>query len=164
MLSNASSSAHTRARAYAAGDDGFFVAFLHRTQQAQRGSEPQAVTKAQCLRRLFELRLLARRARVRAVATLRALLAALLRLARSPIVCAVVECSRHDARRYRHGNRALRVSRGIKAGQVYINAFGAGGGIELPFGGMKKSGHGREKGFAALHDCSQIRTTITKHG
>ena len=62
------------------------------------------------------------------------------------------------------GNRALRVSRGIKAGQVYINAFGAGGGIELPFGGMKKSGHGREKGFAALHDCSQIRTTITKHG
>ena len=47
------------------------------------------------------------------------------------------------------GNRAVRVSRGIKAGQVYINSFGAGGGIELPFGGMKKSGHGREKGFAS---------------
>ena len=62
------------------------------------------------------------------------------------------------------GNRALRVSRGVKAGQVYINAFGAGGGIELPFGGMKKSGHGREKGFAALHDVSQLRTTIIKHG
>jgi aldehyde dehydrogenase (NAD+) len=62
------------------------------------------------------------------------------------------------------GNRALRVSRGIKAGQVYINSFGAGGGIELPFGGMKKSGHGREKGFAALHDVSQLRTTIFKHG
>ncbi|WP_294641144.1 aldehyde dehydrogenase family protein [uncultured Aureimonas sp.] len=62
------------------------------------------------------------------------------------------------------GNRAVRVSRGIKAGQVYINAFGAGGGIELPFGGMKKSGHGREKGFAALHDISTIRTTIIKHG
>jgi aldehyde dehydrogenase (NAD+) len=62
------------------------------------------------------------------------------------------------------GNRAVRVSRGIKAGQVYINSFGAGGGIELPFGGMKKSGHGREKGFAALHDVSQIRTTIIKHG
>lgn len=62
------------------------------------------------------------------------------------------------------GNRALRVSRGIKAGQVYINSFGAGGGIELPFGGMKKSGHGREKGFAALHDVSQLRTTIIKHG
>ena len=62
------------------------------------------------------------------------------------------------------GNRAMRVSRGIKAGQVYINSFGAGGGIELPFGGMKKSGHGREKGFAALHDVSQLRTTIIKHG
>ena len=62
------------------------------------------------------------------------------------------------------GNRAMRVARGIKAGQVYINSFGAGGGIELPFGGMKKSGHGREKGFAALHDVSQIRTTIIKHG
>jgi aldehyde dehydrogenase (NAD+) len=62
------------------------------------------------------------------------------------------------------GNRALRVSRGVKAGQVYINSFGAGGGIELPFGGMKKSGHGREKGFAALHDVSQLRTTILKHG
>ncbi len=62
------------------------------------------------------------------------------------------------------GNRAVRVSRGIKAGQVYINSFGAGGGIELPFGGMKKSGHGREKGFVALHDVSQLRTTIIKHG
>jgi len=64
----------------------------------------------------------------------------------------------------RDGNRALRVARGIKAGQVYVNAFGAGGGIELPFGGMKKSGHGREKGFAALHDMSTLRTMVIRHG
>jgi aldehyde dehydrogenase (NAD+) len=64
----------------------------------------------------------------------------------------------------RDGDRALRVARSIRAGQVYVNAFGAGGDIELPFGGMKKSGHGREKGFAALHDMSTLRTMIYKHG
>jgi len=29
---------------------------------------------------------------------------------------------------------------------------------------IKKSGHGREKGFAALHDMSTLRTIIHKHG
>lgn len=62
------------------------------------------------------------------------------------------------------GGRALRVARRIRAGQVYINAFGAGGGIELPFGGMKKSGHGREKGFEALHEFTTLKTIITRHG
>jgi aldehyde dehydrogenase (NAD+) len=51
----------------------------------------------------------------------------------------------------------------VKAGQVYINAYGAGGGIELPFGGMKKSGHGREKGMAALHELTTLKTLIMKH-
>jgi aldehyde dehydrogenase (NAD+) len=37
------------------------------------------------------------------------------------------------------------------------------GGIELPFGGMKKSGHGREKGFAALHEFSALRTLVIRH-
>jgi aldehyde dehydrogenase (NAD+) len=59
--------------------------------------------------------------------------------------------------------RATRVARKIRAGQVYINAYGAGGGIELPFGGVRKSGHGREKGFAALHDFTTLKTIVIKH-
>ena len=63
----------------------------------------------------------------------------------------------------RDGARALRVARRVRAGQVFINGYGAGGGIELPFGGMKKSGHGREKGFEALREFTTIRTLIVKH-
>ena len=51
----------------------------------------------------------------------------------------------------------------MRCGQVYINAYGAGGGIELPFGGVKKSGHGREKGFEALYEFSTLKTLIIKH-
>lgn len=61
------------------------------------------------------------------------------------------------------GARALRMARGIRAGQVYVNAYGAGGGVELPFGGVKKSGHGREKGFEALYEFSALKTVIIKH-
>ncbi|MEM6744502.1 MAG: aldehyde dehydrogenase family protein [Pseudomonadota bacterium] len=60
--------------------------------------------------------------------------------------------------------RALRVARKIRAGQVFVNAYGAGGGIELPFGGMGKSGHGREKGFEGLKEFTTLRTLVIKHG
>src|SRR5699024_851161 len=53
-----------------------------------------------------------------------------------------------------NGGCQQRVARAMQAGQVYINSFGAGGGVELPFGGVKKSGHGREKGFMALEEMS----------
>ncbi|MNQ99942.1 Aldehyde dehydrogenase PuuC [compost metagenome] len=56
------------------------------------------------------------------------------------------------------------MARGIKCGQVYINGFGAGGGVELPFGGVKKSGHGREKGFIALEEMSTTKTLIQFYG
>jgi aldehyde dehydrogenase (NAD+) len=48
--------------------------------------------------------------------------------------------------------------------QVLINNYGAGGGVELPFGGIGKSGHGREKGFEALYGFSQLKTVAAKHG
>jgi aldehyde dehydrogenase (NAD+) len=50
----------------------------------------------------------------------------------------------------------------ILAGQVYLNTYGAGGGVEYPFGGFKKSGHGREKGFEALEAFCQTKTVILK--
>jgi aldehyde dehydrogenase (NAD+) len=61
------------------------------------------------------------------------------------------------------GGRALRVARGLKCGQVFVNNYGAGGGIELPFGGVKASGHGREKGFEALYGFSSLKTVAIKH-
>jgi aldehyde dehydrogenase (NAD+) len=62
------------------------------------------------------------------------------------------------------GSRALRMAHALKCGQVYINNYGAGGGIELPFGGVKSSGHGREKGFEALYGFSTLKTVAIKHG
>ncbi len=51
-----------------------------------------------------------------------------------------------------------------RAGQVYVNNYGAGGGIELRFGGVKKSGYGREKGFAALGGFAALKTVVLRHG
>ncbi len=61
------------------------------------------------------------------------------------------------------GSRALRLARRLHCGQVFINNYGAGGGIELPFGGVKHSGHGREKGFEALLGFSTLKTVAFKH-
>lgn len=60
--------------------------------------------------------------------------------------------------------RALRLSRAVKSGQVFVNNYGAGGGVELPFGGVKGSGHGREKGFEALYGFGAMKTIAIKHG
>jgi acyl-CoA reductase-like NAD-dependent aldehyde dehydrogenase len=63
----------------------------------------------------------------------------------------------------RDGSRQMRLARKIVAGQVYINNYGAGGGIELPFGGMKHSGYGREKGFEGLRGFTQLKTVAIRH-
>ncbi|WP_226345846.1 aldehyde dehydrogenase family protein [Agilicoccus flavus] len=59
-------------------------------------------------------------------------------------------------------SRAHRMARRIRAGQVYVNTYGAGGGVELPFGGFKKSGYGREKGVEALDAFTQTKTVVVK--
>ena len=63
-----------------------------------------------------------------------------------------------------NGARALRMARAVRSGQVFLNNYGAGGGVELPFGGIGKSGHGREKGFEALYGFSTLKTVAAWHG
>jgi aldehyde dehydrogenase (NAD+) len=60
----------------------------------------------------------------------------------------------------RDGARQQRMARSIVSGQVFINCYGAGGGVELPFGGTKRSGHGREKGLMALEELSTTKTVV----
>uniref|UniRef100_UPI00356932AA aldehyde dehydrogenase family protein n=1 Tax=Hydrogenophaga sp. TaxID=1904254 RepID=UPI00356932AA len=64
----------------------------------------------------------------------------------------------------REGARQFRMARRVKAGQVFINNYGAGGGVELPFGGVKSSGYGREKGFEALYGFTTLKTVAIRHG
>jgi aldehyde dehydrogenase (NAD+) len=58
----------------------------------------------------------------------------------------------------------MRLARDLRAGQVFINNYGAGGGVELPFGGTGRSGHGREKGFEALYGFTRLKTVAAWHG
>ncbi len=48
-------------------------------------------------------------------------------------------------------SRALRMTRELNAGQVWVNTYRQLA-VQIPFGGMKKSGFGREKGEAALDE------------
>jgi aldehyde dehydrogenase (NAD+) len=64
----------------------------------------------------------------------------------------------------RDGARQFRMARRLRCGQVFINNYGAGGGVELPFGGFKASGHGREKGFEALYGFTALKTVAIRHG
>lgn len=63
-----------------------------------------------------------------------------------------------------NGARQMRMAKAIRSGQIFINNYGAGGGVELPFGGVGKSGHGREKGFEALYGFSVLKTIAAYHG
>ena len=64
----------------------------------------------------------------------------------------------------RDGARQMRMAKALRAGQVFVNNYGAGGGVELPFGGTGLSGHGREKGFEALYGFTSLKTVAAFHG
>ncbi len=56
---------------------------------------------------------------------------------------------------------AHRLAREIDAGQVYINEYFAGG-IEVPFGGNRSSGFGREKGLAAVRSYCKLKSVAAR--
>lgn len=58
---------------------------------------------------------------------------------------------------------AHRMARRIDAGQIYINEYFAGG-IEVPFGGNKKSGFGREKGLEGLKSYCKTKSVAARIG
>jgi acyl-CoA reductase-like NAD-dependent aldehyde dehydrogenase len=56
--------------------------------------------------------------------------------------------------------RAVRLARGVQAGQVTINGFGSRGVIGAPWGGYKHSGFGRTMGADAILDYTQLKTIV----
>jgi acyl-CoA reductase-like NAD-dependent aldehyde dehydrogenase len=53
---------------------------------------------------------------------------------------------------------AGRLARGLRAGTVWVNTFDASS-LATPFGGMKESGHGRDRSLHALDAYTQLKTT-----
>ncbi|RKQ35814.1 aldehyde dehydrogenase family protein [Oceanobacillus halophilus] len=60
-------------------------------------------------------------------------------------------------------SRAHYLSSRIDSGQVFINNYGAGGGVQMPFGGYKRSGFGREKGWIALYNYTQVKNVAVRY-
>jgi aldehyde dehydrogenase (NAD+) len=55
---------------------------------------------------------------------------------------------------------AQQMIRDVVSGQVFVNTYGASGGVELPFGGFRQSGYGREKGLEGLRGFAQVKTVV----
>lgn len=58
--------------------------------------------------------------------------------------------------------QAMQFARNVEAGQVFINGF-LKGGDTLPFGGVKESGIGREKGLAAMASYTAQKSVVISH-
>jgi aldehyde dehydrogenase (NAD+) len=56
--------------------------------------------------------------------------------------------------------QAVRLARGLQAGQVYINTYGPAGVIGAPFGGYKKSGFGRTMSPDSVLEYTQLKTVV----
>jgi acyl-CoA reductase-like NAD-dependent aldehyde dehydrogenase len=57
-------------------------------------------------------------------------------------------------------NAALRMSRRLQCGQVWVNTFGTRGVLGAPFGGFKNSGFGRIGSIDTVYAYTQAKTVI----
>jgi acyl-CoA reductase-like NAD-dependent aldehyde dehydrogenase len=60
-------------------------------------------------------------------------------------------------------DRALRYSRRLKSGTVYVNTY-LETSVQMPFGGFKESGLGRENGMDGLLEFTETKSTFIKLG
>ncbi|MFW0797552.1 aldehyde dehydrogenase family protein [Gordonia sp. CPCC 205515] len=60
-------------------------------------------------------------------------------------------------------DRALSVAKGLRSGRVWVNTT-IDGGPQLPAGGMKQSGYGREMGNAGFEEFTEIKTIQIREG
>lgn len=59
-------------------------------------------------------------------------------------------------------SRAHRVAAQLRAGSVWVNCYEESGDMNLPFGGYKQSGNGRDKSLHALEKYTELKTTLIK--
>lgn len=58
-------------------------------------------------------------------------------------------------------DRANHIIQGVRAGTIWVNTYNAFG-AQVPFGGYKLSGHGRENGEYALQNYTEVKSVIVK--
>ncbi|UWQ32018.1 aldehyde dehydrogenase family protein [Leisingera sp. M527] len=68
----------------------------------------------------------------------------------------ITECRDADT------TQAMCIARKAKAGQLFVNGFLKGGGT-IPFGGVKDSGLGSEKGFPGISVYCAIKPVVLNH-
>lgn len=64
---------------------------------------------------------------------------------------------------FRDLQRAHRVCAGLEAGSLYVNNYNIYP-VEIPFGGYKKSGIGRENGKITLEYYTQVKSIYVEGG
>ncbi|KIU52524.1 MULTISPECIES: aldehyde dehydrogenase family protein [Pseudomonas] len=60
-------------------------------------------------------------------------------------------------------DKALKVSQQLQSGTVFVNTY-LESAPQLPFGGFKQSGYGRENGVDGLHEFLEVKSTFIKLG